>query len=72
MRTPYGIIPAELIDATRKGDVLRWLQAQPWPASLKSRTLHGWGETVRVAITASDYRAVEATGFDAINPKVPA
>lgn len=72
MRSPFGIIPEELIDSTRKADVLRWLMAQPWPAALKSRTLHGWGETVRVAITASDYRLVEATGFDTVTAKVPA
>lgn len=68
MRSPSEIVPAELLDASRKADVLRWLMAQPWPAALKSRTLHGWGIWTGVPTTAADYALVEATGFDAVNP----
>jgi hypothetical protein len=48
-------------------DVVRWLQAQPFPSELKRELLTGYAVTVGVKISTGFKRAVENSGVDANN-----
>lgn len=67
MESPTGIIPEELMHPEKRVEVVRFLQAQPYPSDFKRRLLEGWALTVGVRAPARDYRAVEKSGVD-VNP----
>lgn len=69
MESPTGVIPEEMMDRRRKGDVIRLLQSLPLTGDLKRRYLEGWKMTVGASVSALDYQKVERTGIDAPGSK---
>lgn len=66
MESPTGLIPEELMFREKRMDVVRFLQAQPWPGDFKRRVLEGWCLTVGVRAPSRDYLAVERSGVDEV------
>lgn len=64
MISPTGIIPEELMDPSRKVDVINWLLAQPYEGNFKRRLLEGWAITVGLRVRGRDFQLVEASGLD--------
>ncbi len=64
MISPTGIIPDELMDRSKKKDVIAWLSAQPYPGDYKRRLLEGWQIWVGTKLHGRDFAAVESTGTD--------
>lgn len=50
--------------ASKKADVIRWLQAQPLESDLKRSYFLGWAVTVGVRLNKHDYRKVTDSGID--------
>ncbi len=64
MASPDGIVPAELLRAEKKREVIEWLRRAPLPAKQKAALLRGFGVMVGVPINAAEFREVEASGVD--------
>lgn len=64
MISPTGLIPENLMYPGKWPDVVRFLQAQAWPADLKREVLTGYAVTVGVKIPVRFKRAVENSGVD--------
>jgi hypothetical protein len=66
MESPTGLIPEELMFPAKWVEVVRFLQAQPWPSDLKREVLTGYAVTVGVKIPDRYKRAVGNSGVDAV------
>lgn len=62
--SPTGIIPEELMDPSRKKDVVNFLIVAPAEAKLKQQLLLGWAQEVGLRLRQRDYDAVTATAID--------
>lgn len=59
---PEGILPAELLTASKRAEVIAWLVAQPLPGYFKRGVLQGWGKLVGVKLTQEEYAQVDLSG----------
>ena len=64
-------MPAELVDASRREDALKWIMLAPHTGSWKVDVLRGWGYETGVILTALEYRLVEGSGFQTTPVDVP-
>ncbi len=62
--SPTDIIPEEMLDPKRLGDVIHLLEKVPVAGYYKVRALQGWARTVGVKISASQFAAVRRSGTD--------
>jgi hypothetical protein len=62
--SPTGIIPEELMQQSKKAEVIAWLQKIPLESKRKRDLFLGWAITVGVKLNRADYAKVTPTGID--------
>jgi hypothetical protein len=62
--SPTTIIPEELMDPSKKKEVVAFLITAPAEAKLKTSLLLGWAQEVGLRLRQRDYDAVTATAID--------
>jgi len=68
---PRNVMPAELVDASRREDVIKFLLLAPHTAAWKVDVLRGWGCETGVKLTAAEFRLMESAGFKTTPVDVP-
>lgn len=64
MKSGTDIIPEDLYDPTRKGDLIAWLQDFPIGGREKVDLLISWAHAVGAQINSSQYAQVYNSGTD--------
>jgi len=52
---PYEIMPAGLIDASRRTDALAWIRSSPHPSAFRRGLAAGWSAATGVTLTKDEY-----------------
>jgi len=55
MIAPQGIIPALLLQRSKRAAVLAWLRTAPYPSSFRRGLLAGWADLVGLSLTPDEY-----------------
>lgn len=55
---PYDIMPAGLIDASKRAQAIAWIRQSPHPSTFRRGLLAGWAAAVGLTLTADDYLQV--------------
>jgi len=52
---PYGVIPALLIDKSKRAEVVQWIRAYPGPSGFRRGLLRGWAAAVGLTMSTAEY-----------------
>jgi hypothetical protein len=68
---PHGIMPEELIDASKRTAAVTWIMLTPHTQAWKVDLLRGWGYETGVTLTAVEYNLVRGSGVPCTPVEVP-
>jgi hypothetical protein len=63
MQSPEGIMPAALIDRSKRQEALNWLLAQPLTGRQKVQLWQGWAATVGSGTSPREQIVLEDSGI---------
>lgn len=53
----------------KKAEVMRYIQAQPWPGDFKLHLFQGWVVSVGATATGAEFQLVENSGVDTFHTR---
>lgn len=63
---PRRAMPEELLDATKRPQVIAWLVKAPYGSGMKIGLLRGWAAMFQVSLTRDEYNLV---GGSSVHPR---